>query len=145
MLLWERLWTCTVLIFSENFRLMAILLLGWDCKRVFRVKNASFKKITYLTLCWIVTNLPLASLVCPLIFRSLDLLTVRAFSRFTPGLGALGSTAGSSGTNGSTSASSENPSPTVGTTEPGHQQFIQQMLQALAGVNPQVMILFCSS
>ncbi|KAM9700788.1 ubiquilin-1 isoform 2-T2 [Dama dama] len=57
---------------------------------------------------------------------------------FTPGLGALGSTGGSSGTNGSTSASSENPSPTVGTTEPGHQQFIQQMLQALAGVNPQL-------
>lgn len=50
---------------------------------------------------------------------------------FTPGLGALGSTGGSSGTNGSTSTSSENPSPTVGTTEPGHQQFIQQMLQAL--------------
>ena len=57
---------------------------------------------------------------------------------FTPGLGALGSTGGSSGTNGSTSTSSENPSPTVGTTEPGHQQFIQQMLQALAGVNPQL-------
>ncbi|XP_043726617.1 ubiquilin-1 isoform X2 [Cervus elaphus] len=57
---------------------------------------------------------------------------------FTPGLGALGSTGGSSGTNGSTSASSENPSPTVGTTESGHQQFIQQMLQALAGVNPQL-------
>uniref|UniRef100_A0A671FCK8 Ubiquilin 1 n=1 Tax=Rhinolophus ferrumequinum TaxID=59479 RepID=A0A671FCK8_RHIFE len=57
---------------------------------------------------------------------------------FTPGLGALGSTAGSSGTNGSSSAPSENPSPTAGTTEPGHQQFIQQMLQALAGVNPQL-------
>lgn len=64
--------------------------------------------------------------------------------RFTPGLGALGSTAGSSGTNGSSSAPSENPSPTAGTTEPGHQQFIQQMLQALAGVNPQVVMLFCS-
>ncbi|KAF6328367.1 ubiquilin 1 [Rhinolophus ferrumequinum] len=38
---------------------------------------------------------------------------------FTPGLGALGSTAGSSGTNGSSSAPSENPSPTAGTTEPG--------------------------
>ncbi|XP_016078399.1 PREDICTED: ubiquilin-1 isoform X2 [Miniopterus natalensis] len=57
---------------------------------------------------------------------------------FTPGLGALGSTGGSSGTNGSSSAPSENPSPTAGTTEPGHQQFIQQMLQALAAVNPQL-------
>jgi len=63
---------------------------------------------------------------------------------FTPGLGALGSTGGSSGSNGSNSAPSDNPSPTTGTTEPGHQQFIQQMLQALAGVNPQVKILFCS-
>ncbi|TKC37953.1 hypothetical protein EI555_009041, partial [Monodon monoceros] len=57
---------------------------------------------------------------------------------FTPGLGALGSTGGSSGTSGSNSASGENPSPTAGTTESGHQQFIQQMLQALAGVNPQL-------
>ncbi|XP_045154558.1 ubiquilin-1 isoform X3 [Echinops telfairi] len=57
---------------------------------------------------------------------------------FTPGLGALGGTGGSSGTNGSSSAPSENTSPTAGTTEPGHQQFIQQMLQALAGVNPQL-------
>lgn len=65
------------------------------------------------------------------------------FPRFTPGLGALGSTGASSGTNGSSAAPSENTSPTTGTTEPGHQQFIQQMLQALAGVNPQVTILFC--
>ncbi|KAF6128071.1 ubiquilin 1 [Phyllostomus discolor] len=57
---------------------------------------------------------------------------------FTPGLGALGSTGGSSGTNSSSSTTSENPSPTAATTEPGHQQFIQQMLQALAGVNPQL-------
>ncbi|ELW68453.1 Ubiquilin-1 [Tupaia chinensis] len=57
---------------------------------------------------------------------------------FTPGLGALGSTGGSSGTSGSSAAPSENTSPTAGTTEPGHQQFIQQMLQALAGVNPQL-------
>ncbi|NIG60202.1 hypothetical protein BU61_3914 [Pontoporia blainvillei] len=57
---------------------------------------------------------------------------------FTPGLGALGSTGSSSGTSGSNSASGENPSPTAGTTESGHQQFIQQMLQALAGVNPQL-------
>ncbi|XP_024415772.1 ubiquilin-1 isoform X3 [Desmodus rotundus] len=58
---------------------------------------------------------------------------------FTPGLGALGgSTGGSSGTNSSSSAASENPSPTAATAEPGHQQFIQQMLQALAGVNPQL-------
>lgn len=57
---------------------------------------------------------------------------------FTPSVGALGNTGGSSGTNGSNSAPSENTSPTAGTTEPGHQQFIQQMLQALAGVNPQL-------
>lgn len=66
-----------------------------------------------------------------------------AFSRFTPGLGALGNTGGSSGSNGSNTTPNENTSPTTGTTEPGHQQFIQQMLQALAGVNPQVIILFC--
>uniref|UniRef100_A0ABI7WJ52 Ubiquilin 1 n=1 Tax=Felis catus TaxID=9685 RepID=A0ABI7WJ52_FELCA len=57
---------------------------------------------------------------------------------FTPGLGALGSTGGSSGSSGSNSAPGDNPSPTTGATEPGHQQFIQQMLQALAGVNPQL-------
>uniref|UniRef100_A0A5F4WLD2 Ubiquilin 1 n=1 Tax=Callithrix jacchus TaxID=9483 RepID=A0A5F4WLD2_CALJA len=59
-------------------------------------------------------------------------------TQFTPGLGALGGTGSSSGTNGSNAAPSENTSPTAGTTEPGHQQFIQQMLQALAGVNPQL-------
>ncbi|GAB5579729.1 ubiquilin-1 isoform X2 [Prionailurus iriomotensis] len=57
---------------------------------------------------------------------------------FTPGLGALGGTGGSSGSSGSNSAPGDNPSPTTGATEPGHQQFIQQMLQALAGVNPQL-------
>ncbi|XP_054991483.1 ubiquilin-1 isoform X2 [Sorex araneus] len=57
---------------------------------------------------------------------------------FTPTLGTLGNTGGSSGTSAPSSAPSENTSPTAGTTEPGHQQFIQQMLQALAGVNPQL-------
>ncbi|XP_048187173.1 ubiquilin-1 isoform X1 [Perognathus longimembris pacificus] len=58
---------------------------------------------------------------------------------FNPSLGALGSTGGPSGTNGANTAPSENANPTTGTTEqPGHQQFIQQMLQALAGVNPQL-------
>lgn len=57
---------------------------------------------------------------------------------FTPNLGTLGNTGGSSGTNGSSSAPSESTNPTAGTTEPGHQQFIQQMLQALAGVSPQL-------
>ncbi|XP_031801337.1 ubiquilin-1 isoform X3 [Sarcophilus harrisii] len=56
---------------------------------------------------------------------------------FTPGLGGLGNTGSSTGTNVSSSAPSENTSPSSGTTEPGHQQFIQQMLQALAGANPQ--------
>ncbi|XP_074136252.1 ubiquilin-1 isoform X7 [Sminthopsis crassicaudata] len=57
---------------------------------------------------------------------------------FTPGLGGLGNTGSSTGTNVSSSAPSENTSPSSGTTEPGHQQFIQQMLQALAGANPQL-------
>ncbi|KAM4878090.1 ubiquilin-1 isoform 2-T2 [Thomomys bottae] len=57
---------------------------------------------------------------------------------FNPGLGALGSTGGPSGTNGANTAPSENTSPAGTTEQPGHQQFIQQMLQALAGVNPQL-------
>ncbi|KAL6087713.1 hypothetical protein STEG23_033239 [Scotinomys teguina] len=57
---------------------------------------------------------------------------------FTPGLGAAGNSGGTSGNNAPSPAPSENTSPTGGTTEPGHQQFIQQMLQALAGVNPQL-------
>ncbi|XP_074052748.1 ubiquilin-1 isoform X2 [Macrotis lagotis] len=57
---------------------------------------------------------------------------------FTPGLGGLGNTGSSTGTNVSSSAPSENTSSSTGTTEPGHQQFIQQMLQALAGANPQL-------
>uniref|UniRef100_A0A6I8N3H7 Ubiquilin 1 n=1 Tax=Ornithorhynchus anatinus TaxID=9258 RepID=A0A6I8N3H7_ORNAN len=57
---------------------------------------------------------------------------------FSPGLGGLGSTGGSAGTNGTSSAPSETPNSASGTAEPGHQQFIQQMLQALAGANPQL-------
>ncbi|XP_057643335.1 ubiquilin-1 isoform X1 [Chionomys nivalis] len=57
---------------------------------------------------------------------------------FAPSLGAAGNSGGSSGNNAPSSAPNENTSPTGGTTEPGHQQFIQQMLQALAGVNPQL-------
>ncbi|CAO2596217.1 Ubqln1 [Lemmus lemmus] len=56
---------------------------------------------------------------------------------FAPSLGAAGNSGGSSGNNAPSSAPNENTSPTGGATEPGHQQFIQQMLQALAGVNPQ--------
>lgn len=77
--------------------------------------------------------------------RNIGLLPICAFPSFTPGLGTLGSTGGSSGTNGSSSVPSENPRPTEGTTEPGHQQFIQQMLQALAAVNPQVVIFFADT
>nr|XP_021509965.1 ubiquilin-1 isoform X1 [Meriones unguiculatus] len=54
------------------------------------------------------------------------------------GVGAAGNSGGSSGTNAPNTAPSENTSPTGGAAEPGHQQFIQQMLQALAGVNPQL-------
>ncbi|CAO2596219.1 Ubqln1 [Lemmus lemmus] len=53
--------------------------------------------------------------------------------RFAPSLGAAGNSGGSSGNNAPSSAPNENTSPTGGATEPGHQQFIQQMLQALAG------------
>lgn len=56
---------------------------------------------------------------------------------FTPGL-AAGNSGGSSGTNAPSTAPSEDTNPQGGTAEPGHQQFIQQMLQALAGVNPQL-------
>lgn len=64
-----------------------------------------------------------------------------AFPRFTPGL-AAGNSGGSSGTNAPSTAPSEDTNPQGGTAEPGHQQFIQQMLQALAGVNPQVTMRF---
>ncbi|MEJ1284893.1 hypothetical protein NN561_015883 [Cricetulus griseus] len=56
----------------------------------------------------------------------------------SPGVGAAGNSGGSSANNAPNTAPSENTSPPGGTTEPGHQQFIQQMLQALAGVNPQL-------
>ncbi|XP_052013291.1 ubiquilin-1 isoform X3 [Apodemus sylvaticus] len=55
---------------------------------------------------------------------------------FTPGL-AAGNSGGSSGTNAPSTAPGEDTNPQGGTAEPGHQQFIQQMLQALVGVNPQ--------
>lgn len=56
---------------------------------------------------------------------------------FAPGL-AAGNSGGSSGTNAPSTAPNEDTNPQGGTAEPGHQQFIQQMLQALAGVNPQL-------
>ncbi|XP_052013292.1 ubiquilin-1 isoform X4 [Apodemus sylvaticus] len=56
---------------------------------------------------------------------------------FTPGL-AAGNSGGSSGTNAPSTAPGEDTNPQGGTAEPGHQQFIQQMLQALVGVNPQL-------
>ncbi|XP_028627803.1 ubiquilin-1 isoform X3 [Grammomys surdaster] len=55
---------------------------------------------------------------------------------FTPGL-AAGNSGGSSGTNAPSTAPGEDTNPQGSTAEPGHQQFIQQMLQALVGVNPQ--------
>ncbi|KAL1785093.1 ubiquilin-1 isoform X1 [Sigmodon hispidus] len=58
---------------------------------------------------------------------------------FAPALGAAGNSGGSSGNNTAPNpAPIENTSTTGAVTEPGHQQFIQQMLQALAGVNPQL-------
>uniref|UniRef100_A0A8D0F210 Ubiquilin 1 n=1 Tax=Strix occidentalis caurina TaxID=311401 RepID=A0A8D0F210_STROC len=57
---------------------------------------------------------------------------------FNPGLGGLGSTGTSTGSTVPSSVPSENTSPASGTAEPGHQQFVQQMLQALAGANAQL-------
>ncbi|XP_012985994.1 ubiquilin-1 isoform X1 [Melopsittacus undulatus] len=56
---------------------------------------------------------------------------------FNPGLGGLGSTGAPTGSTVPSSVPSENTSPASGTAEPGHQQFVQQMLQALAGANAQ--------
>lgn len=58
--------------------------------------------------------------------------------RFNPGLGGLGSTGAPTGSTVPSSVPSENTSPASGTAEPVHQQFVQQMLQALAGANAQV-------
>ncbi|XP_037229126.1 ubiquilin-1 isoform X3 [Falco biarmicus] len=56
---------------------------------------------------------------------------------FNPGLGGLGSIGAPAGSTVPSSAPSDSTSPTSGTAEPGHQQFVQQMLQALAGANAQ--------
>ncbi|XP_051498801.1 ubiquilin-1 isoform X3 [Apus apus] len=56
---------------------------------------------------------------------------------FSPGVGGLGSTGAPTGSTIPSSVPSENTSPASGTAEPGHQQFVQQMLQALAGANTQ--------
>ncbi|XP_024073907.1 ubiquilin-1 isoform X2 [Terrapene carolina triunguis] len=57
---------------------------------------------------------------------------------FNPGVGGLGNTGGPTGTTVPSSIPSENTSPASGVAEPGHQQFVQQMLQALAGANAQL-------
>ncbi|NXV24702.1 UBQL1 protein, partial [Cepphus grylle] len=54
---------------------------------------------------------------------------------FNPGLGGLGSTGAPTGSTVPSSVPSEN---TLGAAEPGHQQIVQQMLQALAGANAQL-------
>ncbi|KAM6394697.1 ubiquilin-1-like [Rhynochetos jubatus] len=56
---------------------------------------------------------------------------------FNPGLGGLGSTGAPIVSTVPSSVPFENTSPTSGAVEPGHQQFIQQMLQALASANAQ--------
>lgn len=58
--------------------------------------------------------------------------------RFSPVLGGLGSTGAPTGSTVPSSVPNENTSPASGTAEPVHQQFVQQMLQALAGANAQV-------
>ncbi|XP_064295566.1 ubiquilin-1 isoform X3 [Phalacrocorax carbo] len=57
---------------------------------------------------------------------------------FNPALGGLGSTGAPIGSTVPSSVPSESTSPVSGTAEPGHQQFVQQMLQALAGANTQL-------
>ncbi|XP_066843447.1 ubiquilin-1-like isoform X4 [Anser cygnoides] len=57
---------------------------------------------------------------------------------FNPGLGGFGSTGVPTGSTVPSSVPSENTSLASGAVEPGHQQFVQQMLQALAGVNVQL-------
>ncbi|KAJ7423231.1 Ubiquilin-1 [Pitangus sulphuratus] len=57
---------------------------------------------------------------------------------FNPGLGGLGSSGAPAESTVPSSASTENTSPASGTAEPGHQQFVHQMLQALAGANAQL-------
>ncbi|CAN8220174.1 unnamed protein product [Coccothraustes coccothraustes] len=56
---------------------------------------------------------------------------------FNPGLGGGGSSGAPTASTAPSSVSTENTSPASGTTEPGHQQFVRQMLQALAGANAQ--------
>lgn len=58
--------------------------------------------------------------------------------RFNPGLGGLGSAGAPTGSTVPSSVPSDNANPTSGAAEPSHQQFVQQMLQALAGANAQV-------
>ncbi|XP_027304078.1 ubiquilin-1 isoform X4 [Anas platyrhynchos] len=57
---------------------------------------------------------------------------------FNPGLGGFGSTGVPTGSTVPSSIPSENTSLASGAIEPGHQQFVQQMLQALAGANVQL-------
>ncbi|XP_032062875.1 ubiquilin-1-like isoform X5 [Aythya fuligula] len=57
---------------------------------------------------------------------------------FNPGLGGFGSTGVPTGSAVPSSIPSENTSLASGAIEPGHQQFVQQMLQALAGANVQL-------
>lgn len=52
--------------------------------------------------------------------------------------GGLGGTASPPSTTVPTPGPTENTTPLSGISEPGHQQFVQQMLQALSGANPQV-------
>ncbi|NWI10482.1 UBQL1 protein, partial [Crypturellus soui] len=56
---------------------------------------------------------------------------------FNPGLGGLGSIGVPTGSTVPSSVPSENISPASGAAEPGHQQFVQQMLHTLAGTNAQ--------
>ncbi|NXO01267.1 UBQL1 protein, partial [Rhinopomastus cyanomelas] len=56
---------------------------------------------------------------------------------FSPGLAGFGSTGAPTASTVSSSVSSENTNPPSGTPAPNHQQFVQEMLQALASANAQ--------
>ncbi|XP_058721003.1 ubiquilin-1 isoform X2 [Poecile atricapillus] len=57
---------------------------------------------------------------------------------FNPGLGGVGSSGAPTASTVPSSVSTENTSPASGAAEPGHQQFVHQMLQALASANAQL-------
>ncbi|XP_053323055.1 ubiquilin-1 isoform X2 [Spea bombifrons] len=69
--------------------------------------------------------------------QGLQTLATEAPTLMPGGIGGLGSASPATPTAPPNPVPTEAPSPLSGISEPGHQQFIQQMLQALSGANPQ--------